>query len=122
MIKTPKVLCFGYPTLDPWDSFLRGSGCQVNSVWFAEDIIPTLSSSPYDVAVIGNQVRDEERRQVARLIKDRQPGIALVFLHQGSTAEAELADALVNAEDEPGKLLTVIRELLPRRDAAGLSN
>ena len=122
MSATPRVLCFGYPTLNPWDEFLRGAGCQVNSVWFAEDIIPTLSIGDYDVAVISNKLEEEERRRVAKLIRERQPGIALVFLQEGKAEEAELADALVDTAAEPDKLLAVIRDLLPRRGVTGTAS
>lgn len=88
------------------------AGFAVDSVTCTVEASAQLNHNHYDVLLVGLRVEEEERDLIAALFKRKNRGGKIVFLYYGSIRKAEIANAVLNVQNDPADLARLIWEQL----------
>ena len=89
---------------------LAAAGFDVKCSETANQVLDLLKCGQYDLFLVGALISEKERNHLAVLFRANNRGGKVIFLYNGSIRNAELADALLNARNEPNHLVDVVRE------------
>ena len=113
-----RVLSVGY-VVGPFkqrNAVLAAAGLDVREAMSVKDGIALLDAEDFDVLVLGFALPTEDRNKLARAARKRSPRTRIIMLYDGRIVSAELADAIIGADD-PHQVVETIR--LISEDAKG---
>jgi|ERR1043166_159864 len=111
------ILLVGHlaPLLRDRERVLRKAGHDVIALTVGKDHLRHATQRDFDVVIIGHAVPERQRQRLLQSVKSRSPQAAIVLFYRGSIQNAELADAILNADGKYKDLLFTVEHLLSRR-------
>lgn len=112
-----KVLCFGKTEerVARRCEVLRAAGYSATGVGDYQAAAQAAESTEYDALVLGQQVDEAERNELARKMRRANPDLLIVMLYDGSIRSTELADAILNVRGEAADLVQTLTFLAQRK-------
>jgi len=100
---------------------LRAAGYEVTVEQSCAEAAGAIKSGPFDAAVLGFSLPEEERNQLAREIKRANPEAKIIMMYFASVKNTDPADVIVQSSAGPQELLRVINHILGsrKRDRTG---
>lgn len=113
-----KILLVSYvrELVEDSDKVLRAAGYDVTLLMTYADALKAAEQQPFDVAVLGYTVPEEERNQLARAIKQTNSGTQIIIFYFASIGHTELADVLIQTTASAEDLLRAVEYVLSTRD------
>lgn len=118
-----KVLCFGKSKerVTARCEALERAGHSSRWAMDLEAANAAAAQDRFDALVLGQQVPEEDRNQVARELRARNPQLIIVMLYAGSIRSTELADAILNVDGDINDLVQTLAFLEKRRAQRSIS-
>lgn len=112
-----KILLVGYvrELVEGSDKVLRAADYDVTVALTYADALKAAEQA-FDVAVLGYTVPEEERNQLARAIKQTNPGTQIIIFYFTSIGHTELADVLIQTTASAEDLLRAVEYVVNTRD------
>jgi DNA-binding NtrC family response regulator len=109
-----RVLLVGYIPellLEP-ERVLRTVGYNVTVASSFATASAAIQQSSIDVAVLGFSVPEDERNQMARILKEICPAAKIIMIYFASLKNTELADALMPTSSSADEILRAVNHIL----------
>jgi DNA-binding NtrC family response regulator len=94
---------------------LRAAGFEVTVEQSCAEAAVAIRNGPFDAAVLGFSLPEEERNQLARDIKLANPEAKIIMMYFASVKNTDPADAILQSNSGPQELLRAINHILSSR-------
>src|SRR5262245_53838678 len=94
---------------------LRAAGYEVIVEQSCADAAGAIQKGPFDAAVLGFSLPEEERNQLARDIKRANPEAKIIMMYFASVKNTDPADAILHSSAGPQEVLRAINHILGSR-------
>ena len=115
-----KVLSIGYlqDFLKKRNQVISSGGHTVTPASSVQQALDQAERGTFDVLVFGHGVPTIDRNFIAGHFKGNYPQISIIYLYDSHIEKAELADAILNVNGDPGDLVQTINYLCDRRPSS----
>jgi DNA-binding response OmpR family regulator len=109
-----KVLLVGYiaELLHERERILQAAGYSVTVAQSLATSIAAIEQQIFDVAVLGFSVPEEERNDLARMLKRASSSTKIIMIYFANVNNTELADALMQTSASAEDVLRAVNHLL----------
>jgi CheY-like chemotaxis protein len=113
-----KILLAGYvrELVEDSDKALRSAGYDVTLALTYADALLAAEQQVFDIAVLGYTVPEEERSQLARVIKQTSPATQIIIFYFDDVSHSEHADVLIRTTASAEDLLRAVEYTVSKHD------
>jgi len=109
-----KLLLVGYiaELLRDRERTLRAAGYEVTVASNFATASAAIQQGKFDLAILSFSIPEADRNQMARALKDAEPGTKIIMTYYASVSNTELADALMQNNASAEEILRAVNHLL----------
>jgi CheY-like chemotaxis protein len=113
-----KILLAGYvrELVEDSDKVLRAAGYDVTLALTYAEAFQAAGQQVFDIAVLGYTVPEEERTQLAKIIKQTNPVTQIIIFYFDDIGRSEHADVLIRTTASAEDLLRAVEYTVSKRD------